>query len=186
MAAALVLVNGLPGSGKTTLARALAAELSCHLLSKDTLKEAIAHAVGGAALGSLGAIAMETAWSRARDMPGLVVIDSFWWKQRDLAHAGQGIARSGASTAIEVWCEVLPSVARERYAARRRDDIHDDERRLADDWETWARDAGPLAITPVIRVNTTQQVIVADVAAHVHRTLNMRGDCRPGEDNGAS
>jgi predicted kinase len=42
MAGALVLVNGLPDSGKTTLASGLAAPLGAVLLSKDAVKEALA------------------------------------------------------------------------------------------------------------------------------------------------
>ena len=37
----VVLVNGIPGSGKTTVARRLAAELGLPLFAKDTVKEAM-------------------------------------------------------------------------------------------------------------------------------------------------
>jgi predicted kinase len=40
MADLLVIVNGLPGSGKTTLARRLGAALEAPVVSKDALKEA--------------------------------------------------------------------------------------------------------------------------------------------------
>jgi predicted kinase len=41
----LVLGNGLPGSGKTTVATGLAAVLEASLISKDAIKEAVAEIV---------------------------------------------------------------------------------------------------------------------------------------------
>jgi predicted kinase len=40
----LILVNGLPGSGKTTLANGLARQLDAPLIAKDAIKEAVADA----------------------------------------------------------------------------------------------------------------------------------------------
>lgn len=151
----VVLINGMPGSGKTTLAGPLAAELGAQLLSKDGVKEALAGMlVAPTGVPQLGAIAMETIWALAGATTDTVLIESFWFRPRDLRFAEEGLRGVRARSVVEVWCDVPVELAHARYARRTRHAVHEDNRRLTEDWETWAEQAVPLALTPVIRVDT--------------------------------
>lgn len=166
----LVLVNGLPGAGKSTLGRPLAAELCGAFLSKDAVKEALAECVGDdAVIPALGGIAMDAVWALARAASGTVVVDSWWFRPRDLGFARSGIETAGADRVVEVWCDVPVEVARARYASRRRGALYCDEQRLADDWDMWAAGAVPLGLAPIVWVDTTQPVRFADLAAQLER-----------------
>jgi adenylylsulfate kinase-like enzyme len=70
----LVYVSGAPGSGKTSLAVPLAAELGYALLAKDRIKETLHDALGApepdrAWSRKLGGAAMELLWALAADAP---------------------------------------------------------------------------------------------------------------------
>ena len=170
MARDVVMVNGLPGSGKSSLGPRLAGALGAAFLSKDRVKEALADAVVSE-IPALGGVAMETVWSLAAALPGMVVVDSWWFRPRDLAHARAGLAREGATGAVEIWCDVPAEVARARYVARRRPEVHRDTERLAGEWTRWAAEAEPLALGPVIRVDTSRPVDTAVLGAHVKAAL---------------
>jgi predicted kinase len=163
----LVLVNGLPASGKTTLAAQLAAHLSVPRVSKDSIKELLADAFPAAATRSLGRIAMETAWSLVAEMPGTVILESWWFKPRDLGLVKAGLERCCAATVIEIWCEVPADLARQRFVARDRHPAHQDARRLAGSWEDWATRAEPLGVGLTLKVRTDRPVDVGSVAAAV-------------------
>lgn len=172
MASGLVLVNGVPGCGKSTLATPLARELNALLVAKDAIKEALVGAVDGpAALPGLGAVAMQRAWVLAAAAPGLAVVDSWWFRPRDLQHARHGLAMVDAPAVVEVWCHAAIALARHRYISRIWHAVHDDGRRLAEDWERWAQIGKPLGLAPVVAVDTTGEVDVAAVAAAVRAEL---------------
>jgi predicted kinase len=159
----LVLVNGLPGSGKTTLSRRIAKALAVPVVAKDALKEALAEAVPAACPDGLGAIAMDAAWGLAAEIPGTVVVESWWFRPRDLGFVATGLERCGNPPLVEVWCDVPAEIARARVAARQRHRVHEDSQRLAECWADWAARAEPLNLGPVLRVDTSVGVEVEAV-----------------------
>ena len=168
----LVIVNGLPGAGKSTLARQLGSELGCPALIKDDLKESFADRLGAAdttVSRPLGALASDLLWDLAALVDDLVVVESFWPGRRDRPYVVDGLARVGARAAVEVWCRVPFELAQSRYLARRRHPIH--PAGLEDDWNGW-QDVAPLALTPVVEVDTTAPV---DVPAVARRILDVLG-----------
>lgn len=157
-----VLIAGWPGSGKSTLAAPLAAELGLPLLSKDEIKEALMEGLGQpetvAASRHLGKAAVLVMLRAARSCPG-AVLDSTWF---DYALP---LARALPGRLIEVHCTVPLDVARARYRARagHRHAGHLDDART--DQELWGDPPRPLGLGPVVEVDTSGPVDIAELAA---------------------
>ena len=163
-----VLVAGWPGSGKSTLAAALAAELGLPLLAKDEIKEALMEGLGrpqtvaaSQRLGKAAALAMLRA---ARTCPG-AVLDSTWF---DYALP---LARTLPGQLIEVHCTVPLDLARARYRARagHRHAGHLDGARS--DQELWGTPSRPLGLGPVVTVDTSGPVDIAELGATLAHML---------------
>jgi predicted kinase len=169
----VILVNGLSGAGKSTLARRLAAALRLPLYGKDVLKETLADHLGdpaylidGPAARRLGAAASEAMWALLADAYGGAVLESTWLGVRDLAAAG--LSRAGVTRPLEIWCEVPVELARRRALDRSpRHPVHVGEPHGDERWAYWARTARPLALGPVLRVDTTGPVDLPAVVAWV-------------------
>ncbi len=170
----LIIVNGLPGSGKTTLAMQLAAELSLPLFRKDAIKETLADALTEIHpreetsiewSRQLGLAAAACLWRLLSDARGNAIIESPW-----LAHLRPVVAQELQQLSIlthdEIWCDIPLSLARERFDSRapKRHWIHSESSGSTDsDWEMWGRTAEPLALGTVHRVDTTKSVDIAQL-----------------------
>jgi predicted kinase len=164
----VVLVNGLPAAGKTTLARALSRRLSLPLLSKDVIKEAHADVFGTQSPdgrpqrswnSQFGAAANATMWALLADSPGGAVLESTWPRQETWEFVQAGLSAAEVTAPRQIWCEVPLAIARERFAARHpsRHAIHG-EPPDEEEWSgRWAL-ATPLPIPDTLHVNTTGPV----------------------------
>lgn len=161
-----VLVGGWPGSGKTTLSSALSRELGVPHLSKDQVKEALMDATGAPsdveASRRLGRAAVYALLGAAKGCTA-AVIDSTWYPY------AEPLARVLPGPIVEVRCRVPLEVARERYERRVRDERHLDGLRAAA--ELWGEDVAPYGLGPLVEVDTSQVVDVAQLAASVRSLL---------------
>ena len=162
MAKSLILINGLPGSGKTTLSRQLGQALSLPVIAKDDLKEAFADiSRGRIGSGRLGQIASETMWQLAASIPGTAIVESWWYRPRDLEYVTKGIAQSGSPEVVEIWCEIDPEVARARFESRQRHEVHSMGEAAPATWAEWTAQAVPLSVGATLSVDTSEPVHTA-------------------------
>ncbi len=180
MAQVAIVVNGMPGSGKSTIGAALAEVLGCPFLSKDRIKEPLADLVGPM-IGSreLGGIAMDTMWSMARAVENGVVLDAVWLPSRDRDRLEAGLAAAGSPRAVEVWCDVDRATAEERLRDRYdpgtvpvRHEVHGEYAEIVAFWDEHGADVQPVGLprVPVVRVDTTAEydvgALVQEIASH--------------------
>ena len=164
----LVVVTGAPGSGKTTVAQALAAELRLPLVAKDDLKEALFDALGTG----------DREWSRRL---GRATYDVLFVVARRLLEAGAScVLESNFSNAeplcalpsarvVQVLCIAPHDVVLERYAERVRHPGHLDAEMLEElrqrlDVDEWK----PLELGgELIELDTSEPVDIEALAARI-------------------
>lgn len=166
-----VLVNGVPASGKTTVARALGARLALPVLELDVVKEVLFEELGhrdadrewGRALGraSIGSI-----WALLAGFPaGSVVIVEAWFRLPPHDPVLRGLERAGVGETIELWCHAPVDVVVARYARRARHPGHPAAEDYVDELRQLAAVARPMSLWPYLEIDTT------DVAAVDHEAI---------------
>ena len=168
-----VVVSGLAGSGKTSLAKPLAKALGLPLISKDAIKEALFEAFGhgGWALSKTLSRAADAALVQvARELDG-AVLDNFWY-----ADTVDELLAPLPRPIVEVFCRCDPEVAYERFRRRARHPGHADEERDPDSvrapFFSRARMLPLATVGPVVEVDTERPVDVATVVTLVVEAAN--------------
>jgi predicted kinase len=168
-----VVVSGTAGSGKTTIAVPLAAELQLPLISKDSIKEALADVLG---LGDdawsqrLGAASFEVLYALAATAPA-AVLETSWHRKRCTPRL-----RQLGKTIVEVFCHCPADVIAHRLRARAATDRHPIHREVITpamvDRLRLVREK-PLGIGPVLEVDTTSDVDIVAIATWVRAQMRM-------------
>jgi predicted kinase len=172
----VVVVTGLAGSGKTTVAKPLAEALGVPLISKDAIKEALFAAVGAGDFDWASLLSRAADAALVRIAAGLHqgVLDNYWRPE-----TVEQLATAVSAPMVEVYCRVDPAVAADRFLSRVRHSGHGDAERDADDVRrASAMVAGrfPLeTLGPVVEVDTESPVDAAAVAAAVAAAARRSG-----------
>jgi glucokinase len=169
----LVLVNGPPASGKTTLAVPLATVLGLPLIGKDLIKEALFDTLGSgdrAWSRRLGQASYEVLYAVVGALPAAVLDANLG------PEAAPRLQALGADL-IEVFCRCPGDEVERRFAARAPDRHpgHVDHLLGPEMRAALARGAGPLRLGPVLEVDTTGPVDVTRIAAWVEAQLPPPG-----------
>ena len=169
-----VFVNGVPASGKSTVARDLSLKTGWPLFALDTVKEALFEEIGRGDREynrMMGRASYRAIFDLIADCPDSVtVIIDAWFGFQPRAVLDAHIARSGLGRIAEVWCHAPPEEIGARYARRvgTRSTGH-----LGLDYVPelieLARRATPVGDFNVLRVDTT--LAAPDLAAWARKAL---------------
>ena len=168
----VVLINGVPASGKSFVARALAMETGWPLLTLDTVKEALfAHlGVGDREYNRrLGRASYQAMFALIGDFPpGATIIVDAWFGFQPREVLEGHLRRAGVERVVEVWAFARAEIIGARYAARvgTRGAGHLGLEYVPELVEL-ARRAQPLGGFPRIDVDCEQPIMSAELASRV-------------------
>ncbi len=162
----LIMVNGVPASGKSGVARAVADATGWPLLSLDTVKTPFLAELGpvdrlmNRTLGRASYNAIFDLIGNAA--PGATFIMDAWFGFQPRELLTDGLARAGVTQVSEIWCHAPPAVIAQRYGDRvgQRPAGHPGMDYVPE-LIALAERATPMQIGPVFQVNTTEPLDLA-------------------------
>ena len=187
----LILINGQPGAGKTTLKKRLAADLGLPAIGKDDFKEFLFDTLGkpasrewSSALGRAATVALNDTAAVFLGKGYDVIIESAFIYEFAYSDFQQVLQQVDADV-LEIYCTCDVATRNARFNARKgtatRHIVHSDALGEMSDEEI-ARRYAPLEIGTIIRVDTTRfgnaeyKLLLRNIKAHLkeeklHETL---------------
>lgn len=164
----VILVNGIPASGKSTITHQLSATFSLPLLTIDGIKEpfmARFSDIDRTLNRQLGCAAYEVIWSIVGQSPASCVwlIDAwFGFQPREMLQ--RLVHQAGVEKVLEVWNHISPELAVSRYAQRLQHRLpgHPGEEYLPE-LAALAERAEPMRLGEVLTVNQQQSPDIEEV-----------------------
>jgi glucokinase len=118
----LLMVNGVPGSGKSSLARGLSERTGWPVLALDTVKTPFLELIEGvdrAFNRTLGKASYKSIFSIIKEAPlGATVIVDAWFGFQPLSVLKEHIEMAGITSVAELWCHAPPEILAKRYSER--------------------------------------------------------------------
>lgn len=158
----VVLVNGVPASGKSRLARALSHRTGWPVLSLDGIKNPFLEHIGPVDRDfnrMLGKASYQAIWSFIAEAPaGSVFIIDAWFGFQPKAQLESYINAARIEYVAELWCKVPGSVAGARYASRLQDRLPGHPgAEYVPELIALADRAGPMSCGAVMTIDTTRE-----------------------------
>jgi predicted kinase len=181
----LVVVSGLPASGKTTVGRLLSERLSMPLIDKDAILEAMFDSLGCQdrdERSRLSRASDEVLYTVAETSPAAILVN--WWNH----DSSPPRLRDITSSLVEVFCDCPVEVAAARFEARRRHPGHQDADRSPEEIEEGVRRTsdgfrGPLGVGHLVRIDTLATLDADSLTGRVRSALeavaHLADSCRP-------
>ena len=160
----LIMVNGVPASGKSGVARGLSAATGWPVLALDTIKDPYLAEIGatGVAIDRpfnrvLGRASYRAVFALIDAAPeGTTTIVDAWFGFQPRALLEELLESAGVTEVVEIWCHAPPAAIADRYRARAGQRLpgHPGPE-YADELQALAERARPMGIGPVHEVDTS-------------------------------
>ncbi|MCF1480973.1 MULTISPECIES: ROK family protein [Rhizobium/Agrobacterium group] len=157
----LVMVNGVPASGKSAVSHKIAGETGWQVLSLDEIKNPFLELIDDVDRPFnrlLGRASYKSIFSIIRDAaPGTTFIVDAWFGFQPADVLKEHIAMAGITQIVELWCHAPAKTIGERYRSRLENRLpgHPGASYIPELIEL-AQRAEPIGLAPVLDIDTTQ------------------------------
>lgn len=179
----LIIINGLPATGKTTLAEPLSRELQIPLISKDSIKEFLFDKLGSKDRRwskTLGGLSYEFIYAITDTMldegQSIMIENAF-----EVAFAKprlEHIISKHSPDVLEVYCYTSPAVRKQRFVVRNesgnRHAGHSDHENYQENTGPEPLDKyAPLELGHMLRIDTTNILDIKEIKRSID-TINLK------------